>query len=223
MDINTLYKNILFDIYDNGKIKYSRNIECKEISPYIITLDNICDNIITLKGFETNLQYANEELNWYLYGNDNINYSEKIKKVWNKYSENDLVNSNYGTRIFGKHNLININQYSWCKNKLIEDKDSRQAIININSYFDKNKITKDFPCCLDLQFLIDNDKLNMIVHMRSNDIYFGFRNDLFCFTEIQKLMANDLNLKYGKYIHIVNSLHLYKEQYYKVEVYKNDT
>lgn len=216
MNINEMYKNILLDIFNNGKTKFSRDMECKEISPYIITLNNINDNIITLEGFKTNLEYAKAELDWYLNGTEDIDYSDIIKKVWHKYSEDNKINSNYGVRIFGKNKILNINQYEWCKNKLIEDKDSRQAVININSYFDKYKKTKDFPCTMDLQFMINDNKLNMITHMRANDIYFGFRNDLYCFTEIQKLMANDLKLEYGKYFHMVNSLHLYKEQYNKI-------
>jgi thymidylate synthase len=218
MNLNEQYKNLLLDIYNNGIIKYSNKKECKEISPYIFKLDNIKDNIITLEGFETNLNYANSEFEWYMYGDSKINFSPLIQKIWSKYSDDGCnVNSNYGERIFGKHPILNLNQYQFVMKKLIEDKDTRQAVININSYFDKEKSTKDFPCTMDLQFIIINNKLNLITHMRSNDVYFGFRNDLYCFTELQKIFAINLEMEYGNYFHIVNSMHLYKEQYDKVE------
>ena len=34
--------------------------------------------------------------------------------------------------------------------------------------------------------MIRENKLIWIVSMRSNDVFYGFRNDLYCFTELQK-------------------------------------
>jgi thymidylate synthase len=53
--------------------------------------------------------------------------------------------------------------------------------------------------------------------MRSNDIYFGLRNDLYCFAQMQKRLASELNVSLGDYIHISNSLHIYESQYKKLE------
>lgn len=217
MGINENYLKMVNDLYYNGETRFPRGLECKEIRPYIFKLDDPNDNIITIPGLETNIDYAKEELRWYINGNGKIDFSPKIEKVWSRYSDDGVkVNSNYGERIFGKHENISLNQWEWVKDLLIKDPDSRQAIININSYFDKDKPTKDFPCTLDIQYFKVGNSLESIVHMRSNDVFLGFRNDVYCFTEFQKMLANELNLKLGSYTHIANSMHLYKKDYEKV-------
>ena len=54
--------------------------------------------------------------------------------------------------------------------------------------------------------------------MRSNDIIFGFCNDVFNFALFQQLMLNELratypDLKLGSYYHHAGSLHLYDMHY----------
>jgi thymidylate synthase len=45
--------------------------------------------------------------------------------------------------------------------------------------------------------------------MRSNDAYWGLPHDVFAFTMIQEIVANELGYKLGSYKHLVGSLHLY--------------
>ena len=217
ISINDIYKNIVLDLYMSGKIVAARSMRAKEFQAHEVRIDPQ-DNIITLPGFETNLEYAMTELAWYYSGDPSINYSPLIKRVWEKYSDDGMhVNSNYGERIFGKHPLLDIDQWQWVKDKIIADPDTRQAVININSYFDKYQETKDFPCTMCMQFMQRDNKLDMIVYMRSNDIYYGFRNDIYCFAEMQKRMARELCIDSGIYTHIAGSMHLYEKDWPKVE------
>jgi thymidylate synthase len=52
----------------------------------------------------------------------------------------------------------------------------------------------------------------MTVLMRSNDLWFGFCNDQYCFSKLQELIANKLNINVGWYYHFANNLHLYENQ-----------
>ncbi len=215
MKINTLYKQILKDIWENGIESSPRGMKIKELLAYNIILDDPNDNIITIRGFETNLKYAKEELRWYKSGQSNINFSPLIKKIWEKYSDDgQTVNSNYGVYMFNPK----FNQWEWIKTKLKKDPNSRQAIININQFYHKKTSTKDFPCTIYCQIFIRDNKLHWITNMRSNYIFFGFRNDLYFFTELQKQLARELNLKLGKYYHFAGSLHLYESQFDKVKI-----
>lgn len=221
-DINEIYKSILIDLYTHGQTVKPRGLECKEIQGYQVKLEDITSNVITIPGFETNLAYAKEELAWYLSGSSSIAWSEKINRIWSKYSSDGFtVNSNYGERIFGKHKLIKNNQWEQVKEELKHDPDSRRAIINLNSYFDKDDInSKDVPCTIAFQLFIRDragKKLDWVTYMRSNDINKGFRNDVYCFTEFQKKMALELSVNNGNYYHIVGSMHLYSHDYQKVE------
>jgi len=209
---NSQYKKALKLLKYQGSINNARNLKTLELLNYSFIL-NPLDNIIKLKNFETNLDYAKEELLWYLSGTNKIDFSLKIYNTWKKYSDNGItVNSAYGYRIFN-------GQWDWIKLLLIKDKETRRAIINLNWESDKNTLdTKDYPCTLSLHFLIRNNKLNLIVNMRSNDIFYGFRNDIYCFTNLQQIMAKELNLKLGLYYHNVGSLHIYEN---KIKFIKN--
>lgn len=97
------------------------------------------------------------------------------------------------------------------------DKNCRQAVITIYNSTDMYVKTKDIPCTLSLQFLIRNDKLNMICSMRSNDFFFGLQYDLFRFTMLQELIANELGIDVGSYYHLAGSMHVYKYHWEMLE------
>lgn len=92
---------------------------------------------------------------------------------------------------------------------------SRQAILGIwDPSYDPGAIERGriitIPCTLNLQFLIRDGKLNCINTMRSNDMWLGLSNDIFCFTAIQRLIADALRIPVGWYQHQVGSLHIYE-------------
>ena len=60
----------------------------------------------------------------------------------------------------------------------------------------------------------------MTVTMRSNDLIYGFCNDQYCFSKLQELVANELNMEVGDYYHFAHNLHIYEKHYYLKEKYK---
>jgi thymidylate synthase len=220
-EIDKKYLDMVKDIYNNGKVVYPRGLECRELLGYRFELSDISgdNNIIKVKGLETNISYAMEEFAWYLSGNPSIDFSPRIKRIWEKYSDDGkTVNSNYGNRIFTDYDNIGVKQWDWIKDELTRDPDSRRAVININSINDKKLVNpKDFPCTNTIQYFIRDNKLDEVVSMRSNDVFLGFRNDIYCFTEFQKKMADELNIIPGRYIQVSNSMHLYNNDYDKVK------
>ncbi len=67
----------------------------------------------------------------------------------------------------------------------------------------------DPPCLQRLWFRVENDQLNMIAHMRSNDAYKAAFMNMYAFTELQAEIAKQLDLQPGEYIHIADSFHIY--------------
>lgn len=119
-------------------------------------------------------------------------------------------------------------QWQYVIDKLSQDPDSRQAVIHIRTANDSRYAKLDVPCTLSLQFLIRNDKLELIVAMRSNDCLLGLGNDVPAFTFFQELMAIELSNKLkrkiglGTYTHISNSLHIYERNFQQVEEILNN-
>ena len=57
-------------------------------------------------------------------------------------------------------------------------------------------------------FDIKNGKLDMTVIMRSNDLIYGFANDQYCFSRLQQMVADHLQLPVGTYTHFAHDLHI---------------
>ena len=103
------------------------------------------------------------------------------------------------------------------KQLLKNDPSTRQAVIHIKEA--RNLIdypTKDLNCTIALQFILRNNKLDLIVTMRSNDVWLGLPYDLFNFTCMQILMAMELGVEIGTYYHNAASLHMYRSDANKI-------
>lgn len=102
--------------------------------------------------------------------------------------------------------------------KLVQDRHSRQAVITLwNPLYDNSSNRKDYPCTVSLHFAIIDDKLEMNVTMRSNDVWLGTPYDLFQFTQLQMSIATVLRIEPGVYRHTAWSLHLYESDIEDIE------
>ena len=92
---------------------------------------------------------------------------------------------------------------------LKKEKHTRQACVSIYDCKEHNKYEFDTPCTYAVQFTIQGQSLNMCVTMRSNDLWYGFCNDQYCFSKLQELVATETGLLIGSYYHFAHNLHLY--------------
>ena len=177
-----------------------------------IEIQDPTDIYISNKTRKFNPKYAITEWLWYLSGNASISNICKFASIWGQIKDEDNnVESNYGTYMLGK-------QWQFVKGELVVDKDSRRCTIVIHQPYHKQKNMADMPCTQYMQFFIRDNKLHMGVSMRSNDVVFGFSNDVFTFTLFQQLMLNDLKYAYpdlelGSYYHHAGSMHIYERHY----------
>ena len=168
-------------------------------------------NTITNKERKWNLEYARAEWQWYLTGDRNITklgkIYGKIPPIWIKMADDEgNVNSNYGYQWQRKRQLDAVVR------KLKMDKDTRQACISIYDGKEMYKYDNDTPCTYAVQFTIVNNKLDMCVTMRSNDLWYGFCNDQYQFSMLQQLVASRLDIPVGVYYHFAHNMHLYNNK-----------
>tara|TARA_R110000868_G_scaffold75375_1_gene217524 strand:- start:5378 stop:6019 length:642 start_codon:yes stop_codon:yes gene_type:complete len=177
----------------------------KYIKNFGFYIDNPLTNRITNSLRNWKIDYAIKEWEWYVSGDNNAIEIAKHAKIWlNCMDENGNVNSNYGW-----HWNQN-NQIKYIVDELTENKESRRASISIYNSKDRYNFKNDTPCTYAINFYIENETLCMSVLMRSNDLWYGFCNDQFCFSKLQKCIANELNLNVGSYYHFANDMHIYK-------------
>jgi len=173
-------------------------------------IDKPIDNLIEDEDRNWKLDYAEAEWQWYLTGMPNIKMLGeiygKVPEIWKRMAnEEGYVNSNYG--------------YQWQRNNQLDNviamlkanPRTRQATVSIydGKEIDNGTYQHDTPCTYAIQFTIIGQKLNMCVTMRSNDLWYGFCNDQYCFSKLQLLVADKLELLVGDYYHFAHNLHLY--------------
>ena len=174
-------------------------------------IQNPLDNHITHKQRDWKLEYAEAEWQWYLSGDRNIkklgNLYGKIPTIWQRMADSfGNVMSNYGWQWQRNH------QIDYVVGKLREQPNTRQAAISIYDCKEFERYRKDTPCTYAVQFTVLNNKLYMSVVMRSNDLWYGFCNDQYCFSKLQELVAERTGYEVGTYYHYAHNLHLYNDK-----------
>ncbi len=147
----------------------------------------------TITNVERNwkLEYAEAEWQWYLTGDPKVStlgdIYGKVPEIWKRMADvNGKVNSNYG--------------YQWERNQQINyvigllrtQPDTRQACISIYDCKEWESYKHDTPCTYAIQFTIVHNRLDMCVTMRSNDLWYGFCNDQYCFQNYKNTLLNSL-------------------------------
>jgi thymidylate synthase len=158
-----------------------------------------------------NEDYAEAEWQWYLSGDASIHklgdIYGKVPEIWKRMAdENGHVNSNYG--------------YQWERNAQLDmvvemlkrNPDTRQACVSIYDGKEISSYAFDTPCTYAIQFTIVNDKLDMCVTMRSNDLWYGFCNDQYQFSKLQEMVSEKLEIETGVYYHFAHNMHLYNDK-----------
>ena len=196
-----LYQDIMNDGVDfaGTKAKFNQSF----------TIQNPLHKVITTPERKFNQDYAEYEWNWYREGNRDAKEIAERAKIWKQMMipGTTEVNSNYG--------------YFWNYNqqlkKVIKDlqlnKETRRAIVVHYLVQEMDQYKYDTPCTLSIVFCIEDDKLCMTVTMRSNDLVFGFCNDQYCFSKLQKMVALRLNKEVGWYYHFAQNLHIYEKHF----------
>jgi thymidylate synthase len=171
-------------------------------------ISNPLDNKILTPWRNWKKDYAETEWQWYLSKNRNVSELKKVAKIWDKMHNGDnIVNSNYG------YQWSRNNQIEFVIDELLKNPFSRRAVLTIYDGKEHNIHCFDTPCTLNIFFNITYGKLNMSVLMRSNDLVYGFCNDQYCFSKLQELIANRLQIPVGWYYHHVNDLHIYEKHF----------
>ena len=225
------YLGIMADVMDNPEyICAPRGQKIKEILTYSVRILKPDPSPIITKDPARNIvirSYTQKELTWYLNGSNKVEDAVKISKFWGKIVNPDdkTINSNYGHLLFkdeseGHPQWSNeyVSPYEWAKNSLLQDKDSRQAIMRINKPCHSFANNRDFVCTMYLNFHIRDDQLHCAAKMRSSDIFTGIVYDWPFFIYVQSKLLLQLkrqykDLKLGYFTFSTDSLHIYERNF----------
>lgn len=227
-------------LLNEGVIRKTRGFDCVEIpEPVLICIENPCNRYVTIERRKWNKFLPWIESLWLALGFNSLDVlpGKYVKSLYNFSDDGETWRAGYGPRIryYSGHDtdynigskdhsrvysgsIVFIDQLEFVIETLKRDIGSRQALITIHDpakddfdKFGELKVTKDQPCTRSIQFMVVDGKLDCTVHMRSNDLVWGFSAvNVFNFTLMQEYVANILGVPVGKYYHFANNLHYYK-------------
>jgi len=209
------YFQLLKHISDTGIETSPRGIKTKEVLNAHLTIDNY--NFFAVppdRPLEKVSRYLYGELAWYFSGSCFVADIAPYSKFWEKIAnDKGIVNSNYGYLVFYKVTKNGYTPYSWAKEQLLRDPNSRQAIILYNDkdgYYSGNK---DFICTQLQHFFIRDNKLHSFIYLRSSDAILGLTYDIPWWSVVQQNLAHELNVEVGKLEVTIGSAHFYENKY----------
>ncbi len=144
------------------------------------------------------------ELFYFLNGRDDdllLDYVPAMVNYINPYT--NRFDGSYGPALYhGLPKAINLLQ---------QDKDSRRAVVPILRLNHLDPSSLDIPCNDLLALRIRDNRLDMNIVTRSQDLYRGFLYDTMEFQLLQFMLARAMHLRVGTYGHYLFSLHLYEK------------
>ncbi len=195
-----------------------------ELEKVAIELKNPRKCLVSFPFRNISRKYCAGEFALFMGEETNVEAYEFYSKKWRELDVDGTVSSAYGERIFSdKRDPTGVSRFDYALQQLIENKESKNAVVMMRDWTD-NRPThqKDRCCTLSISFMIRENKLNMIVHMRSSDLWFGLPYDLFWYSAVMQRMLWLFNNKVGAsvelgtYTHFCNSLHVYEAQWSRV-------
>lgn len=230
-DMDSLYLDILSTIKERGitvdgvsdSLSVGSNFGQKrrgtrELIGHGFVLTNPRARLLFNETRKFDLFFAFGQFIWNIAGSDRLDKISFYNGKGIDFSDNGITidGSCYGKRLF-RTPLDSRGQIQSIVDRLKADPASRRTFAAIFEPDDNLALTKDVPCPIGVQYLIRNSRLHAITFMRSNSAAFVLPYNVFFFTMLQELIARELDIELGNYIHVCSSLHYYDDEVSLVE------
>lgn len=220
--IDEMWVACVEDLINQGERLDSRDGPCRELLGYSATLLDPSRCLLHDPVRDLDPYYAAAECMWYLSGTDRTEWLEQFAPQYARMVDDHVAYGAYGKRLFENSRIDNnLPQIEWALRELKSNRNSRQVVVDLHEPRDLFNAVwhkqRDIPCTLSVQLLLRQDKLHMVVTMRSNDVWLGMPYDVFWWCTLLKILSCGLGCAMGRYYHRVGSMHLYDRNHDKAQ------
>ena len=212
--IDEMWSACVEDLINHGRVVDSRDGGTRETIGYAATLTDPSRCLLRSPARGLDPYYAAAECMWYLSGTDDTRWLEQFAPQYARFVDAHVAYGAYGKRLFEREPGCSRSLVEWAYHMLKEKPDSRQAVIDLHEPRDLRNAAwrhqKDIPCTTSVQLLLRDGRLDMIVTMRSNDVWLGMPYDIFWWCTLLKILSCELECAMGEYHHRAGSMHLYE-------------
>jgi len=168
------YKDLLLRVLQYGEENKNRtSINTLKLFNQSINI-KLNNGFPILTGKKIYFKKALAEFKWIYEGRTDLKYLQDNNiNWWNEFAINGQLGKVYGYQIKNYNNSIN--QIKYCINEIKNN--TRRAIITLWNPSDLKE--QALPCCYtQLNFVRSNNKLNLVMHFRSSDLFLGLPYDI---------------------------------------------
>ena len=161
------------------------------------------------------------ELLWFLSGSTNIEFLKKNNiRIWDEWADEDgELGPIYGSqwRSWPSQNNKKIDQISNVLECIKKNPYSRRHIVSAWNVAEIENM-KLPPCHILFQLYVQNNKLSCQLYQRSADIFLGVPFNIASYALLTMMIADQVNLEYGDFIHTFGNAHIYLNHQEQVQV-----
>ncbi|QUI24641.1 thymidylate synthase [Vallitalea pronyensis] len=164
--------------------------------------------ILTLR--PTYLKSAIDEILW-IWQKKSNNIKELKSKIWDSWADEDgSIGKAYGYQLGVKHQYKEglFDQVDRVLYDLKHNPYSRRIITNIYNHDDLHAMHL-YPCAYSVTFNVTGNRLNAILHQRSNDVLVANNWNVVQYAALVHMFAQVSNLEVGEFVHVIADAHIY--------------
>lgn len=221
------YHNLLMDLMSRGHTVNPRGKEIRELNHVrlVVFPDTQIYSYPVVRPVDKLTDYWFKEVAWYMSGDRTPDYIKEKAKLWSKITNPDnTLNSNYGYLVFyhktphPSMGNVTMTPFEWAVYSLLNDVDSRQAVMTYNNGGYNFKGNTDYICTQHQSFLIRDYQLNCYIALRSSDSIFGLPYNCMWWSLVHQQLYLRLKKTYdwlelGHITVDIYSSHIYEKHY----------
>lgn len=188
-------------------VEQSRVGPCRDLGAVTVELDS-GERTILLAGRGWNPAFALVEAAWVITGRNDVKTLKEFIGNFSRYSDDGLtLQGAYGNRL---RHFFGRDQIEGAIEELTAHPASRRVVLSLYAPSDLGLDSKDIPCNTQVTLRRVNERLEMTVFNRSNDLWLGVPYNWFVFRVLQHMVADRLAISCGIQRHVSTCLHLYE-------------
>jgi thymidylate synthase len=215
------YEKFLRHVYENGTSKEDRTgTGTKSVFGGQLRFD-LAEGFPMITTKKVHLKSIIYELLWFLKGDTNVKYlADNGVRIWNEWAdENGDLGPVYGKqwRSWQAPNGESIDQIKYVVDLLRNNPNSRRILVNAWNVGELSEMALT-PCHCLFQFYVADGKLSCQLYQRSADLFLGVPFNIGSYALLTLMLAKQLGLEPGEYVHTFGDAHIYNNHFEQVEL-----
>ncbi len=183
----------------------------RELLAHLFVVSNPANCLVSGPIVKLHLPYCFGLLAFSLSGDNRLETLRYYRPGAAEYSDDGWTLSGaFGSRLRGVNGEMD--QLSAVIKRLADDPASRRTYAAIIKAEDNLTPSREYPCAAGIQLFLRNDRLTMLIVMRAQQAFTVLPYDAFLFMSIQLLLAAQLGVRVGDYLHFSGTFHVYESE-----------